>query len=342
MWAINDIILFKDNGEHTMNWTEVSVKTASEAVEAVSSILMELGAAGIQIEDANENLNYERADETVYIDWDELNLPKVGAIVSGYFDEDDFDPAILPQIKAKVIQLGEFGLAYLPGEVVVKDIDNQKWATAWKKYYHPVRVTRNLTIVPSWLDYQPAQSDEKLIVLDPGMAFGTGTHPTTRLMLEALTIVVRGGERVLDVGTGSGVLSIAAKHLGVGAITATDIDDIAVAKAQENLALNPVAKDIDVHVSDLLKDVAAENVDLIVANILAEVIHPLIPQAWDKLRLGGYFLTSGIIKDKFTEIRDAQIAAGFKIEQSLQIGDWYGIIAYKPNPDDVNEFTAQG
>lgn len=125
MWAINDIILFKDNGEHTMNWTEVSVKTASEAVEAVSSILMELGAAGIQIEDANENLNYERADETVYIDWDELNLPKVGAIVSGYFDEDDFDPAILPQIKAKVTQLGEFGLDYLPGEVVVKDIDNQ-------------------------------------------------------------------------------------------------------------------------------------------------------------------------------------------------------------------------
>lgn len=325
-----------------MNWTEVSVKTASEAVEAVASILTELGAAGIQIEDANENLNYEKADATVYIDWDDINLPKVGAIVSGYFDEDDFNPAILPQIKAKVIELAEFGLDYLPGEVIVKDIDNQKWATAWKKYYHPVRVTRHLTIVPSWLEYKPSQIDEKLITLDPGMAFGTGTHPTTRLMLEALSIVIRGGETLLDVGTGSGVLSIAAKHFGVNQIIATDIDDIAVAKAQENLALNPIAQDIDVHVSDLLQDVVAENVDIIVANILAEVIHPLIPQAWDKLRLGGYFLTSGIIKDKFEEIRDAQIAAGFEIEQVLQIGDWYGLIAYKPNPDKVNEFTAQG
>lgn len=332
----------RNDGVYRMNWTEVSVKTASEAVEAVSSILTEIGAAGIQIEDANENLNYEKADETVYIDWNEINLPTNGAVVSGYFDEDDFDPSILSQIQAQVKKLGEFGLEYLPGEVIVKDIDNQKWATAWKKYYHPVRVTRNLTIVPSWLDYQPTQNDEKLIILDPGMAFGTGTHPTTRLMLEALSIVVRGGETLLDVGTGSGVLSIAAKHLGVGEITATDIDDVAVAKAKENLDLNPIVNDIDVHVSDLLQDVKVENVDIIVANILAEVIHPLIPQAWEKLRLGGYFLTSGIIQDKFTEVRDAQIAAGFKIEQILQIGDWCGIIAYKPNPEDVNEFTAQG
>lgn len=325
-----------------MNWTEVSVKTASEAIEAVSSILMDMGAAGIQIEDANESLNYEKADATVYVDWSELNLPQVGAIVSGYFDEEKFDPKILTTIQQKVNKLGDYGLNYLPGEVIVKDIDNQKWATAWKKYYHPVRVTRNLTIVPSWLEYQPTQPEEKLIVLDPGMAFGTGTHPTTRLMLEALSIIVRGDETILDVGTGSGVLSIAAKHLGVGHITATDIDDVAVAKAKENFDLNPIAQDIDLYVSDLLKDVKVNNVDIVVANILAEVIHPLIPQAWDKLKLGGYFLTSGIIKDKFDEILTAQIAGGFEIEQTLRIGDWYGIIAVKPNPTDTNEFTAQG
>lgn len=325
-----------------MNWTEVSVKTASEAVEAVSSILTELGADGIQIEDANENLNYEKSDDSVYVDWSDINLPTNGAVISGYFDEDKFQTSILTEIKRKVIQLGEFGLDYLPGDVVVKDIDNQKWATEWKKYYHPVRVTRNLTIVPSWLDYKPSQDEEKLIVLDPGMAFGTGTHPTTRLMLEALTIVVRGGESMLDVGTGSGVLSIAAKHLGVFDITATDIDDVAVAKAKENLDLNPVAKDIDVHVSDLLKDVSKDNVDLVVANILAEVIHPLIPQAMNKLKDGGLFLTSGIIREKFEDIKNAQINAGFKIEQVLQIGDWYGIIASKSNKDSINEFTAQG
>lgn len=325
-----------------MEWTEVDVNTTSEAVEAVSSILTDLGAAGIKIDDANDVLNYERADKSVYINWDEVDHRLEGAVVTAYYPVSIFVPEILPIIEHKVSQLGEFGLDYLPGTVTMAAVENTEWATAWKKYYHAVRLTNRLTIVPSWEEYTPVQPQEKLIVLDPGMAFGTGTHPTTRVMLEALEMVVRGGESMLDVGTGSGVLSIAAKHLGVGDIHATDIDEIAVRKAQENLDLNPVGKDIKITASDLLKDVAETDVDLIVANILSEVLHPLIPQAWEKLRAGGLFLTSGIIDEKFNEIKTAEETMGFVIDQTLKIGDWFGIIAHKPAPDEVNEFTAQG
>ena len=325
-----------------MEWTQVDVLTTSEAVEAVANILTEQGASGIQIDDANDIANYQKADETVVIDWNEIQHQQTGAKVIGYFPQDVFVVEALPAIENQIKQLATFGLAYEPGTVTVQALADNNWATAWKKYYRPVRLTRHLTIVPAWQEYTKTQDGEQLIVLDPGMAFGTGTHPTTRLMVEALTIAVRGGEKMLDVGTGSGVLSIAAKHLGVAQILATDIDQIAVDKAQENLALNPIANDITVKVSDLLADVDQTNVDLIVANILAEVIVPLIPQAWDKLKAGGMFLTSGIIADKLALIIEQQEKQGFIIDQQLRIGDWCGLIAHKPAADEVNEFTAQG
>ncbi|MBM7544666.1 ribosomal protein L11 methyltransferase [Weissella beninensis] len=325
-----------------MEWTQVDVLTTSEAVEAIANILTEQGASGIQIDDSQDIQNYQKADETVVIDWDEIKYQQTGAKVIGYFPQDVFVTEALPVIENKIKQLAEFGLAYAPGTVKVKALADDHWATAWKKYYRPVRLTRHLTIVPAWDDYQKVQTQEQLIVLDPGMAFGTGTHPTTRLMIEALTIIVRGSETMLDVGTGSGVLSIAAKHLGVKQITATDIDQVAVDKAKENLALNPIAQDVTVKVSDLLADVEQTNVDLIVANILAEVIVPLIPQAWAKLRPGGHFLTSGIIADKLDLIIEQQTKQGFIVDQQLKIGDWCGLIAHKPAVNESNQFTAQG
>ncbi|GAK47460.1 ribosomal protein L11 methyltransferase [Secundilactobacillus oryzae JCM 18671] len=319
-----------------MKWTEIEVTTTSEVVEPVSNILMDEGASGVKIDDAKDFDNLEDGkfgELSGYIKKADIDHLNSGAKITAYYPETIFIPEILPTIKQRLGQLREFGLNPGNYQVETKEVAESDWATAWKKYYHPVRVTRFLTVVPSWEKYDTTVTDEKLIVLDPGMAFGTGTHPTTKLSLMALETVVRGGESMIDVGTGSGVLSIGAKQLGVGDVRAYDLDEVAVKAAQSNLDLNPVAKDIQVAANDLLNGIE-EGAQIIVANILAEIILPLVLQAWDLLPENGYFLTSGIINKKFDEVVAAQEKQGFKIRQTLKMGDWYGIIAQKPGDDD--------
>ncbi len=315
-----------------MDWTAIKVITSSEAVEAVSYILTDMGAQGVQIEDAAdfENLNEGKyGDHGEFIDPASIPHRKSGAAVSGYFPQNVFVPELLPTIHQRVAKLREYGLNPGENDVSAATVDNQQWATVWQKYYHPLRVTDQLTIVPQWEEYQPADPKEKLIFLDPGMAFGTGTHPTTRLMLEALEKTIVGNEYVIDVGTGSGVLSIAAKHLGAGKVDAYDIDEVAVNSAKKNLALNPIAKDVKVGVNSLLDGIHTQ-ADLIVANILAEIIVPLIPQAYENLKPGGKFLVSGIIDDKAPLIRQKLQEQGFVIDDEQQMKDWHGMIAHKP------------
>lgn len=319
-----------------MDWTELSIMTTSEAVEAVSNILMEHGASGVSIEDAKdfEKLKPGRyGDHGEIVDPADLTHITQGAVVSAYYPNNQHIDQEAEKIAHKVRNLSKFGLNPGPAEVNITPVVNQDWQTAWEKYYHPVSISRFMTIVPSWEDYQPKSDQEKILRLDPGMAFGTGTHPTTRLSLQALEIVMQGGESILDVGTGSGVLSIAAKLMGAGPIHAFDVDDIAVRSAEKNIQLNPAAKDIQVSANNLLKGIH-EQVDIVVANILAEIIVPLVPQAWQNLKPQGYFLTSGIIKDKFETVRDSMTQQGFLIIETLRMKDWYGIIAQKPKDED--------
>lgn len=312
-----------------MSWHTIEVDTQTEAVDAVSNILMEAGAEGVQIEDSADVKNFEPNDATVFIDWDDVKHRDNGALVIGFFAAGLHLAEKTLEITNKVQRLNTFGLDSKPGTVTSNVVLDQDWETEWQKYYHPVRVTRQLTIVPKWEEYTPQDQMEKLIVLDPGLAFGTGTHPTTKLMMQALEMIVRGHERVLDVGTGSGVLSIAAKQLGVGNVLATDIDEIAVRSAQTNLDLNPIAKDVVVIASDLLKSVPQiEKYDLIVANMLTEVLLPLIPEVEGYLQPGGSFLLSGIYFDKIDVIKTNLINANFAIDEVMQIGDWYGVIAH--------------
>ncbi len=311
-----------------MKWNEVKIETASEAVEAIANILMEAGASGVAIEDALDVENFksdaygEMLDPTTYTSLEE------GAIVMAYFPETIFLPEILPFIQASVAKLPEFGLAIGKNELTVSEVADENWATAWKKYYHPVRVTRYLTIVPSWEKYETNDPNEKIITLDPGMAFGTGTHPTTNLTLQALEVCLRGGETVLDVGTGSGVLSIASKYLGAKDVYAYDLDEVAVRAAKENMDLNPIAKDVVVQANDLLKGITLE-ADLIVANILADIILWMIPDAWRLLKPTGKFIVSGIIADKKQMVLDAMLAQGFVVEEILQQKDWFAIVLGK-------------
>lgn len=312
-----------------MKWNEVKVATASEAVEAVANILMEQGASGVAIEDVLDVENFksdaygEILDKKTYTTLDE------GALVMAYFPETIFLPEILPFIQASIDRLPEFGLAIGKNEVTVQEVTEEAWATAWKKYYHPVRISRYLTIVPSWENYQAqTPADEKIITLDPGMAFGTGTHPTTRMTLQALEVYLRGGETVLDVGTGSGVLSIASKHLGAASVYAYDLDEVAVRSAKENMALNPVAKDVAVTANNLLQKVTTE-ADVIVANILADIILLMIPDAWRLLKPEGVLIVSGIIEEKKQTVIDAMTQQGFVVEEVFNQKDWYAIVLKK-------------
>lgn len=316
-----------------MDWTAIKVITSSEAVEAVSYILTDVGAEGVQIDDAADFKKLhpgKYGDHGEIIDPAEIPHRQNRAALTGYFPQNVFVPELIPTIRQRVAKLSEYGLNPGANEVTAATVDNQQWATVWQKYYHPLRVTPQLTIVPKWEDYTPADQREKLIFLDPGMAFGTGTHPTTRLMLSALEKVIKGNEYVIDVGTGSGVLSIAAKQLGAGNIDAYDIDDVAVRSAKKNLALNPVAKDVHVGVNSLLDGITGANADIIVANILAEIIVPLIPQAYANLKPGGKFLVSGIIDDKAALIREKLTAQGFILDEEQTMKDWHGMIAHKP------------
>ena len=203
----------------------------------------------------------------------------------------------------------------------------EDWADNWKKYYEPARITHDLTIVPSWTDYD-ATTGEKIIKLDPGMAFGTGTHPTTKMSLFALEQVLRGGETVLDVGTGSGVLSIASSLLGAKEIFAYDLDDVAVRVAQENIELNPGMENIHVAAGDLLKGVEIE-ADVIVANILADILIHLTEDAYRLVKDEGYLIMSGIIKDKWNMVRESAEAAGFFLETHMIQGEWNACVFKK-------------
>lgn len=315
-----------------MKWNEVKIETASEAVEAVANILMEAGASGVAIEDSLDVENFKSDPYGEILTKEDFTTIEEGAIVMAYFPETIFLLEILPFIKERVTKLPEFGLAIGKNIVTVSEVEESNWATAWKKYYHPVRITRLLTVVPSWESYQTTDPLEKIITLDPGMAFGTGTHPTTSLTLQALESTLRGGETLLDVGTGSGVLSIAAKYLGAKEVYAYDLDEVAVRSAKENMDLNEVAKDVHVSANDLLKGIESES-DVIVANILADIILLMIPDAWRLLKQTGTLIVSGIIEEKKEMVLTAMEEQGFVVDQVFQQKDWYAIMLKKPEVD---------
>ncbi|GBG95001.1 ribosomal protein L11 methyltransferase [Ligilactobacillus salitolerans] len=291
-----------------MKWNKLSVRCTVETQEAVSNILIENGAEGLQIED-------EPTQEMVSLDT--------------YFAEDfDLIP-LVARIKEQIANLAEFGLDPGDFQVGTEQLDDSSWADEWKKYYHTTRISRYLAIAPSWEDEGSFDAQTTLIKLDPGKSFGTGTHPTTILALHGLESVLSGKhESMIDVGTGSGVLSIAARLLGAGHIEAYDVEDESLKAASENFALNYCFADINLKKNDLLNDVNGQY-DLITANILAEIIVPLIPQAFEHLKTDGKLILSGIIADKLPLIQETLHQHGFEVLETMNIKDWYGIVAVK-------------
>lgn len=323
-----------------MLWNELTIHTTEEAVEAISNFLHEAGAGGVSIEESG-SLNKKR--DTPYgelFDKPLNDIPEGRAEIRGYFSEDVDIEAILEEVKRRTVELATFDIDTGSPTFESKVVDEEEWATAWKAYYKPLKVSDTLTIKPVWEEYE-AFEGEHVIELDPGMAFGTGTHPTTALCLRALESIVKGGEDVIDVGTGSGILAIGAIKLGAKKVLALDLDPVAVRSAQENVELNGLSDEITVKESDLLSVLTPDGegrsdgigvelpVQIVVANILAEVILLFTNDVYQALRPGGLYLASGIYKDKEQAVYDGLTAAGLTVRGVHREEDWLAFVAEK-------------
>lgn len=322
-----------------MLWHEFTILTTEEAVEMISNFLHEAGAGGVSIEESG-TLNKKR--DTSYGQWYDrpLNdIPEGQAEIKGYFSEESPIVDIVNEVKQRTGLLRDYDID--PGNLryELRTVDEDEWATAWKKYFKPLRVSERLTIKPTWEDYLPETELEQIIELDPGMAFGTGTHPTTALCLRTLEKVIQGGEEVIDVGTGSGILAIGAVLLGAKHVLALDLDPVAVISAKENSQLNGMLdKQISVKESDLLSLLGDGHneglgvtlpVKVIVANILAEVILLFIDDVYRALEPGGVYIASGIYKNKIDIVQQALEDSGFDIEDISRDEDWVAFVARK-------------
>lgn len=304
-------------------WQELTIMVSREAEEAVSNILIDLGSQGVAIDDSADYLGQVDQYGELFPEVEQSERVRI----TGYYPDSVDIEDIAAQANERLAELDGFGLETGDIELTRQQLAEEDWADNWKKYFEPARITHDLTIVPSWTDYEAGPS-EKVIKLDPGMAFGTGTHPTTKMSLFALEQVLRSGEIVLDVGTGSGVLSIASSLLGAKEIFAYDLDDVAVRVAQENIALNAGTENIHVAAGDLLKGVDIE-ADVIVANILADILVNLTDDAYRLLKDEGYLIMSGIISEKWDLVRESAEAAGFFLETHMIQGEWNACVFKK-------------
>ena len=304
-------------------WLELSVEADVEAVEAVSEILGRVATGGTTVEPA-----FDLVEEGLGARVD----PSRPAIVRGYVPADD--PAAS---EAATIQVGEalghlqaLGLRTI-GELRTRVVRDEDWADAWKAYFPVLRVGRRLVIRPTWRRHR-ARTGDVVVAMDPGMAFGTGLHPTTRLCLAGLEPLADegrlAGARVLDVGCGSGVLAIAAVLLGAASASGVDIDPIAIEATEANAARNDLTGRVTARVGSLPS--GEPPFDAVLANLIAGVLVPLAPALRDELRQGGTLLASGIFIDREAEVRTAFESVGLVVGERTAEGDWVALRADRP------------
>ncbi|MGP4107222.1 50S ribosomal protein L11 methyltransferase [Virgibacillus sp. L01] len=311
-----------------MKWSEICIHTTNEAIEPISNILHETGSSGVVIEDPLD-LTAERDDffgEIYELNADEY--PEEGVYIKAYLPVNSFLGETVNEIKQAINNLLLYDINLGRNQITLSEIHEEEWATAWKKYYKPVKISKKITIIPTWEDYEAVSSDEVIIELDPGMAFGTGTHPTTVLSIQGIERYIEENDNVIDVGCGSGVLSIASGLLGAKEVYAFDLDDIAVKSTKLNAKLNKADKKIITKQNNLL-DRVNMNADMIVSNILAEIIVRFVEDAWNNLKPNGIFITSGIIQAKKQMVIDKLNQQGFRILEINEMEDWVSIIARK-------------
>ena len=312
-----------------MKWTEVLIKVDPQAVEAVTDILYGLGAQGVAI-DEPVDVERLREDELYwdYIDEKLLENDTEETKIMAYFSEEETNlPEKIAVIREKIRNLTEFGLSIGSGTVELSNVNQEDWESAWKQYFKPVHVTDRIVVKPEWEEYSP-QEGEIVIEIDPGMAFGTGTHETTSMCINQIEKNLKAGDRVIDIGSGSGILSMAAVLLGAEKATGVDLDPVAVRVALENVELNNLQDKIEI-LHGNLTDVIREKADIVVANIMADIILILLEDVRAFIKDDGLFISSGIIQEKRAAVEARLLEKNFRIVEVETKGEWCAITAQK-------------
>ena len=306
-------------------WIEVRVITKSEALEPISGIFYGLDCKGVAIEDPEDILGREQGPLTWdFADINVLEHKGKFAVVKGYFSEEDNIDEIIAYINEKIEEIKALGIDVGEGKVEFEKMYEEDWANNWKKYYKPSKVGEKIVVKPIWEEYE-AKDEELVVELDPGIAFGTGEHETTRMCIQALEKYVQKDSTVFDVGCGSGILAIAAAKLGAKLAVGVDLDPVAVESAKENVGFNNI-DNIEILHGNLI-EVIDGKADIVVANIIAEIICILTEDVSRVIKPNGYFITSGIIHDRVEMVTNKLEECGFEVVKVNKDGEWNCIIA---------------
>lgn len=311
-----------------MDWMEAVVHTTTMGADIISEVLMNAGAVGTSIEDRYDITSSQKKDGM----WDMIdehimdNMAE-DVLVKAYFKADAAVTETLLLVREKLSEIAKIDMGFDIGtlELTHQDVHDTDWAENWKKYYKPFRAGEKLVIKPSWEPYEPKEGD-LVLELDPGMAFGTGTHETTYMCMEQLEKYVTPGCRAIDVGCGSGILGLAAAKLGAADVLCIDLDELAVKATAENTEKNQLTDVVRVVHGDLMEHID-EQADVIVANIIADVICFLCGPAKKHLLPGGTFICSGIIREREDDVQHALAAAGYHVTTRLAKGEWVCLAA---------------
>ncbi|MDO4868890.1 MAG: 50S ribosomal protein L11 methyltransferase [Bacillota bacterium] len=321
-----------------MKYIELKVHASRQGIEMVTELFLKNGIDQVSIddpEDLQDILNKEHEYEWDYIDDKVKARPDREPTISAYFEDSEENKAMIQHLKLEIMMLkgreqyGEYGPDADFGRLYAEDIpvDDADWKDKWKENFKPVKVTDRIVVKPTWEEYE-AKAGELILQIDPGMAFGTGTHETTSLCMKLLEKYMGENDAVLDVGCGSGILSIAAALLGSRSVLGIEIDEDAVKVAGENVDLNGVSDSVRVQQGDLTKGIDFK-ADLIVANLMHHLVMELARDAADHLADGGVFISSGILLEKKEQVENAVREAGFEILEIPEDGEWCAIAARK-------------
>ncbi|MBQ9598943.1 MAG: 50S ribosomal protein L11 methyltransferase [Clostridia bacterium] len=319
-----------------MNWIKVTIYTTNAGIEPVSGRLLQLGITGLEIEDAKEFDDFleESKEFWDYVDEDLVTKMHGETNVKVYVSDDTAGRELLLAIKSTLAELKSLDIDNVFGrlEMETDGMTEEDWANNWRKYFHTMEIGERLLIKPEWEELEKP-TDRIVFNIEPGMSFGTGSHYTTQLCLEALEKYIKPGDKMLDLGCGSGILSVIALMLGASEAVAVDIDPNAVDTAYQNAARNNVDKSKYTVLAgnvvtdpDIQAEISRNKYEVVCANIVADVIIGLAPKAREYMKEGGVFITSGIIEDRIDDVKAALLDNGFEIVAVNKRKDWASII----------------
>ena len=327
-----------------MKWKKFMVKTTTEAEDIIISTLYDIGLEGAQIEDKVPLTPLEK--EQMFVDILPDGPEDDGIAYLSFFVEEKEDgtmellgesvdtDTVVARMQAELEDLKSF-LNIGEGSIMVSETEDIDWINNWKKYFHQFYID-DLLVIPSWEEVKPEDKDKKILHIDPGTAFGTGMHETTQLCIRQLKKYITPETELLDVGTGSGILSIVSLMYGIHHAVGTDLDSCAVEAVRENMETNHIpAEKFDMMIGNIITDKAVQDkvgynkYDIVVANILADVLVPLTPVIVNQLKTGGIYITSGIIDNKEQTVVDAVKAAGLEVLEVTYQGEWVSVTARK-------------